>query len=74
MRYVIAIAFACLGAVVMALYISTPLANEVVRARSFDNPDDVANLHALVFMALNGAGLIAGWIVGWLVGGLVARG
>jgi hypothetical protein len=34
---------------------------------TFESPDDVANLHALIFMAGNFGALILGWIVGWVL-------
>lgn len=73
MRYVIAIIFAIIVALVITIYVSSPIASWVVRQYTFDNPDSVANLHALVFMAINVGGLIVGWIIGWLLGGIFER-
>ncbi len=73
MRYVIAIIFAIVVALVITIYVSSPIASWVVRQYAFDSPDSVANLHALVFMAINVGGLIVGWIIGWLLGGIFER-
>ena len=71
MRYVIAMVFAVIGAAVMMVFFSSDLASGIVASKRFDNPDDVADLHAALFMAFNAAGLVGGWILGWLFGGLV---
>lgn len=71
MRYVIAMVFAVIGAGLMMLFVSSDVATTVVAGRRFDNPDDVADFHALVFMALNVVGLIVGWAMGWMFGSIV---
>lgn len=69
MRYLIAILSAVLVALVVTLFLSSPVASWVVGRFSFESPDDVGNLHALVYMAVNAAGLITGWLIGWAIGG-----
>lgn len=66
MRYVVSMVVAMIFAIVATIFLSSPLASWVVGRMTFDNPDDVANLHALIFMAANLAALILGWIVGWI--------
>jgi hypothetical protein len=45
----------------------------VVASFTFDSPDDVADLHAAVFMGSNLGALLVGWGIGWLVGGRLVR-
>ncbi len=71
MRYLIAMVFAVIGAGLMMMFVSSEVASTIVAGRRFDNPDDVADLHAAVFMALNVAGLIVGWTLGWMFSGIV---
>ncbi len=73
MRYLIAIIAAIAVALVVTIYVSSPIANWVVRQFTFDSPDSVAQLHALVYMAINILGLIVGWILGWAIGGAFGR-
>jgi hypothetical protein len=40
----------------------------VVRQFAFESPDEVADLHSLVFMGVNLLGLAVGWTIGWWVG------
>lgn len=71
MRYVIAMVFAVIGAGLMMMFVSSDVASSIVAGRRFDNPDDVADLHAALFMALNVVGLIVGWALGWMFGSIV---
>lgn len=71
MRYLIAMVFAVIGAGLMMMFVSSDVATTIVAGRRFDNPDDVADLHAALFMALNVAGLIVGWTLGWMFSGIV---
>jgi hypothetical protein len=71
MRYVIAMVFAVIGAALMMMFVSSDVASTIVAGRRFDNPDDVADLHAALFMALNVVGLVAGWALGWMFGSIV---
>ena len=71
MRYVIAMVFAVIGAGLMMMFVSSDMASSIVAGRRFDNPDDVADLHAALFMALNVVGLIVGWALGWMFGSIV---
>lgn len=73
MRYLIAIISAVIVALIVTVFVSPPLANWVVSRFSFDSPDEVGSLHALVYMAINVTGLAAGWLVGWAIGGLVEK-
>ena len=60
---VVAIAFALIA----TIFLSSPLATWVVSGMTFESPDDVANLHALIFMAGNFVALILGWTAGWVL-------
>ncbi len=71
MRYVIAMVFAVIGAGLMMMFVSSDVASTIVAGRRFDNPDDVADLHAALFMALNVVGLIVGWALGWMFGSIL---
>ncbi|MCB1548591.1 MAG: hypothetical protein KDJ41_12265 [Hyphomicrobiaceae bacterium] len=71
MRYVIAMVGAVVAALLVTMFVSSPLATWVVDQQTFDNPDDVGSMHALVFMATNLAGLVVGWGIGWLIGGRI---
>ncbi len=73
MRYLIAIVLGVAGALVATIFFSSSIASSVVNARTFDNPDDVASLHSLVFMGCNLAGLIVGWTIGWAIGGAMEK-
>ncbi len=73
MRYLISIISAIAVALAITVYVSSPIASWVVRQFAFDSPDGVADLHALVFMAVNIGGLILGWIIGWVIGGAFER-
>lgn len=71
MRYLVAMLFAALGAAVAMLFVSGRLASAIVARFAFDNPDQVADFHAALFMGANVAALALGWVVGWALGGLV---
>ena len=68
MRTLVAMGFACAAALIMTLFIASPLANWVVRQYTFDSPDSVADLHSAVFMGTNLFALLAGWTLGWMFG------
>lgn len=68
MRYVVAMLFAVVGAVLAFLFVSNDFATWLVKTHmTFDNPDQNDNWHDLVFMATNLVGLVIGWVVGWVV-------
>jgi len=69
MRYIVAMVFAVIGALLATVFLSSSVADWVVAHRSFESSDDAENLHMLVFLASNVAGLIAGWLVGWVIAG-----
>ena len=68
MRYVIAILFAVAGAALAMIYVSQNVADNIVASYRFDSPDQVAGMHAAIYMATNFVGLLLGWAVGWLAG------
>jgi len=70
MRFLIAMIFAVAGALAVTMLAAVPIASWVVSQYSFESPDQVSNLHSLLYMGLNAAGLIVGWIIGWAIGGL----
>jgi membrane associated rhomboid family serine protease len=61
--------FAFIGAALATLFISSSVADWVVARQSFDSSDDAENLHMLVFIGTNVAGLIVGWLLGWIIAG-----
>ena len=71
MRYLIAMAVAIVVTLLVALFVSQPLASMVVDRFTFESPDEVADLHSAVYMLSNLAALLIGWVIGWLVGGRV---
>jgi hypothetical protein len=69
MRYVVAMVFAVIGAALATFFLSSQVADWVVAHQTFESSDDAENLHMLVFVASNVAGLIVGWLVGWTIAG-----
>jgi hypothetical protein len=67
MRYLISMIVAMAFALIATIFLSGPLATWVVSGMTFESPDDVANMHALIFMSGNFVALILGWIVGWVL-------
>lgn len=70
MRYVVAMVFAFVGAVIAAMFVSSPAADWATAQQSFESSDDAENMHMLVFIAANVAGLVVGWLVGWFIAGI----
>ncbi|MBV1693181.1 MAG: hypothetical protein KGP27_01840 [Hyphomicrobiales bacterium] len=68
MRHLVAIVTSIAVALLATVYLASPIASWAVRQYTFEDPDTVANLHALVFMAVNVGALVAGWLFGWLLG------
>ena len=68
MRYLVAMIFAIIGAAAATVFVSSRVATWVVNQQTFESPDEVGNLHMLVFMGVNLAGLAIGWAVGWWLG------
>lgn len=71
MRYLIAMIFAIAVALAATVYLSSPVASWVVDQFTFESPDEVANLHSLVFMGINVVAMAIGWTIGWALGGIV---
>jgi hypothetical protein len=61
--------FAVIGAALATIFLSSQVADWVVARQTFESSDDAENLHMLVFVASNVAGLIVGWLVGWTIAG-----
>lgn len=72
MRYLVAMIVAVAAALVAAIYLSSPVASWVVDRMTFESPDEVANLHSLVFMGMNILALAVGWSIGWGLSGMFA--
>lgn len=70
MRYLIAMIFAIVGAGATTVFVSSPIASLAVSKLAFESPDEVADLHSLIFMGVNLLGLAVGWTIGWWLGGL----
>jgi len=68
MRYLIAMIFAIVCAAATTVFVSSPVATWVVDQQVFESPDEVADLHMLVFMGVNLVGLAIGWTIGWWLG------
>ncbi|MGB3719249.1 MAG: hypothetical protein DIU63_09300 [Proteobacteria bacterium] len=68
MRYLIAMIFAIIAAAGATVFISSPIATWVVDQFVFESPDEVGDLHAIVFMAVNILSLAIGWTIGWWLG------
>jgi hypothetical protein len=71
MRYLIAMIFGIAFALAATMFLSSPIATWAVNQFTFESPDDVASLHAMVFMAANVVALAIGWTIGWGIGGAV---
>ncbi len=69
MRYVVAMVFAFVGAALATVFLGSSVADWVVSRQSFESSDDAENLHMLVFVGTNVAGLLVGWLVGWIITG-----
>lgn len=69
MRTLVAMAVALAAALLTSLYLAQPAATWVTNQFTYDNPDSVGDLHAVVYMATNIAALLAGYGIGWLLGG-----
>ncbi len=70
MRYLIAMIFAVVAAAATTVFVSSPVASWVVSKFAFESPDEVGDLHALIFMGVNLLGLAVGWTIGWWLGGI----
>lgn len=68
MRYLIAMIFAIICAAAATVFVSSPVATWVVDQMAFESPDEVADLHSVVFMSVNLVGLAIGWTIGWWLG------
>ncbi|MCL4768598.1 MAG: hypothetical protein KJZ80_20470 [Hyphomicrobiaceae bacterium] len=68
MRYLIAMIFAIVFAAAATVFVSSRVATWVVSQQAFESPDEVADLHMLVFMSVNLVGLVIGWAIGWWLG------
>lgn len=68
MRHLVAIVTSIAVALLATVYLASPIASWAVRQYTFEDPDAVANLHALIFMGVNVGALFAGWLIGWLLG------
>lgn len=68
MRYLIAMIFAIITAAAATVFVSSPVATWVVDQMAFESPDEVADLHAAIFMGVNLLALAIGWTIGWWLG------
>lgn len=68
MRYLLGMIGAVAAALACTLFLASRLATFVVARNAFESPDDVANLHAMIFMAANIVALLVGWAIGWSLG------
>lgn len=68
MRYLIAMIFAVVSAAAATVFVSSRVATWVVSQQVFESPDEVAEMHMLVFMAVNVLALAIGWVIGWWLG------
>ena len=68
MRYLIAMIFAIVAAAAATVFVSSPVATWAVDQMAFESPDEVANLHSIIFMGVNLLALAIGWTIGWWLG------
>ena len=73
MRYLISIVAAIICGLATTIFVSSPIASWLVANQVFESPDDVASMHAMIFLLINLVGVIVGWTVGWWVGGKLER-
>jgi hypothetical protein len=71
MRYVIAMLVAIPVALAATMYLSSPIATWFTALFTYDDPDTVADVHALAFMVSNVGALAVGWTIGWWLGGAI---
>ena len=74
LRYLLAMAFAIVLALLATLYVSPQLASMAVDRFTFDSPDEVGALEDGVYMLSNLAALLIGWTIGWFIGGRFGSG
>ena len=69
MRYVVAMVFAIIGFGLAAVFLGSQVADWVLARQGFESPDDADNMHMMVYLGTNAAGLVVGWLVGWALAG-----
>lgn len=69
MRYLVAIIFAAIGALLAFRFLSPMAELWVLNRQVFESPDQADDLGNAVFMGVNALGLLIGWAVGWSIGG-----
>ncbi|MEO0672188.1 MAG: hypothetical protein AAFZ05_09205 [Pseudomonadota bacterium] len=72
-RYLLAMFFAALCALISTLFISSPVASWVTNRMTFESPDGAGDVHIWTFLLVNIAALIVGWSLGWLMSRSVAQ-
>lgn len=72
-RYLIAMVFAAIGALVATLFISSAVAGYVTSRMTFESPDGVEFVHATVWLGVNVGSLLLGWLIGWFLSWPVVR-
>lgn len=73
MRTLVAMAIAAAAALITSLYFAQPAATWVTNQFTYDNPDSVGDLHAVVYMALNVSALVIGYGIGWVLASPLAK-
>lgn len=74
MRYLVAILFGLIGAVMAFKLLADPIATWASLQFKFESSDDADNLNQMAALAVMLGGLIVGWTIGWALGGPLKTG
>ena len=73
MRYVLAMLFGTVSAIVTAIFVSGLVASLVSRSFSYGSPDEQSTVEQIVFIATMAIGMGLGWAIGWALGAPFAK-
>ena len=68
MRYLAAMIFAATFAAITMFFAASPIATWAVDQMKFENPDQVGELHSIIFLGINLFAMLVGWSIGWALG------
>jgi formate/nitrite transporter FocA (FNT family) len=69
MRYIVAIIFAVIGAVLAMLFLGEAVAAWAALQFKFESSDAAENVNQLAFLGVMLGGVICGWTIGWAIAG-----